>query len=347
VKAGVSFVVPVHNGAACLEETLAAIAGQDDGRPMEIIAVDDRSGDESADILERLAGRWPMRVLGGEGRGAAAALNVGIRAARFPLICQIDQDVVVGPDWMQQLTAELDDRSVGAAQGYFETDPRAGLYARVMNFDLEQRYASIERRATSHVCTGNTVYRAAALHAIGLFDESLGYGYDNDVSYRLLEAGYTLTLCRRAGAVHRWREGLRGYLVQQYGFGYGRIDVVAKHPSRVSGDSVSPARMMAQPLVTMLALCGYVAAAAVAAAGGVWRPLAAAARVVVAAVFVERLTAGVLAARRFRSAAPLAFPVVHLARNLAWVAAIVVWTARRLRGRRSSPAHSMRPRTQL
>src|SRR5262249_39111386 len=145
--------------------------------------------------------------------------------------------------------------------GYFETDPGAGLCARAMNLDLEQRYAAIAGSRTGHVCTGNTAYRGSALQHIGLFDETLGYGYDNDVSYRLLASGYRLRICPDARAVHRWREGLAGYLVQQYGFGYGRIDVVAKPPSRVQGASVSPAAMMLQPLVTALALCACAAAA--------------------------------------------------------------------------------------
>ena len=40
---GVSFVVPVHNGAAHLAETIASIVAQGDGRPMEIIVVEDAS----------------------------------------------------------------------------------------------------------------------------------------------------------------------------------------------------------------------------------------------------------------------------------------------------------------
>ena len=40
---GVSFVVPVHNGAAHLAETLASIGAQADGRPIEIIVVEDGS----------------------------------------------------------------------------------------------------------------------------------------------------------------------------------------------------------------------------------------------------------------------------------------------------------------
>ena len=100
---GVSFVVPVHNGAAWLRRTLAAILAQADGRPMEVIVVDDRSEDGSAALLRRLALEWPLRILDGEGRGAAAAINTGVRAARFPIVCQVDQDVQLKPGWMPRL----------------------------------------------------------------------------------------------------------------------------------------------------------------------------------------------------------------------------------------------------
>ena len=104
---GVSFVVPVHNGAAWVRETLEAILSQADGRPMEVIVVDDRSRDGSSAILRQLAGEWPLRIVAGEGRGAAAAINTGVRAARFPIICQVDQDVVLRPGWMRMLAEEV------------------------------------------------------------------------------------------------------------------------------------------------------------------------------------------------------------------------------------------------
>src|SRR5262249_53004867 len=156
--------------------------------------------------LRRLADVYSLRVIAGEGRGAAAAINAGIRAARFPLIAQVDQDVVLKPGWLNALALELEDPNVGAAQGCYVGDTSATLCARAMSLDLSQRYAAIDGDDTNHVCTGNSIYRAEALRRIGLFDESLGYGYDNDVSYRLLAAGYRLKLCRTAESVHRWRE---------------------------------------------------------------------------------------------------------------------------------------------
>jgi glycosyltransferase involved in cell wall biosynthesis/GT2 family glycosyltransferase len=349
--AGVSVVVPVRNGATWIAATLEAIWREQDSRPFEVpfevIVVDDGSDDGSVEVVRRAAGERPLRIIAGEGRGAAAALNVGFRAARFPIVCQIDQDVTISPGWLSKVTGALDDPRVAAAQGRYVIDPQADLSARIMALDLEQRYAAIAGTKTSHVCTGNAAYRADAVHAVGLFDETIGYGYDNDLSYRLRAAGHRLAFVRDATSVHHWRDRFTTYLRQQYGFGYGRLDLVAKHPARVTGDSVSPVTMMAHPIALAVALMSFVAAAVTAMTGASSSParaLAITGAAIVAALFVERLVAGVAAWRRFGDRAALLFPIWHLARDFAWVAAIGIWTTRRLTFGHSQPAHSMSPR---
>src|SRR5262249_8892655 len=160
----------------------------------------------------------------------------------------------------------------------------------------EQRYAAIASVDTDHVCTGNCAYRADTLVRVGLFDETLGYGYDNDISYRLRAAGYELVICRDAESVHRWREGFVSYLIQQYGFGYGRLDLIAKHPRRATGDSVSPALMMLHPLVMATALALLLGSAVAALLGTLWHGVMLAAALLLASLLLERLVAGVRAA---------------------------------------------------
>ena len=105
---GVSFVVPVHNGERWLDEALTAILAQRDGRPFEIIAVDDGSSDAYA---PRALAAWAeadgIRVLRAAKRGAAAAMNQGIREAKHPIICLVDQDVVLKPGWLAAILEPL------------------------------------------------------------------------------------------------------------------------------------------------------------------------------------------------------------------------------------------------
>jgi len=341
IQPGVSVIVPVHNGEPWLDEAFASILAQQDGRPFEVVAIDDGSTDRSAEILARWAADGHVRVMRSATRGAAAAMNAAIREARHPVICLVDQDVVLQPGWLAALLPAVLAPGVGAAQGYFVTDPTAPAVARVAGMDLEQRYGAIGGGRTSHACTGNSAYRAAALHAVGLFDESLGYGYDNDMSYRLAKAGYELRFCPGARSVHRWRETLRGYLTQQYGQGYGRLDLVAKHPRWFAGDAVSPSTMMVHAPLMLIALVSAAASPLLWAAGLPWRPCLWLAAILVGGLAVERGVAGVRAAIRHRDPAGLLFAPIHLLRDVAWAFAIVAWGARRLAGRERRPWHSM------
>jgi hypothetical protein len=339
---GVSVLVPVRNGARWLPRVLQALVAQGTDHQIEVVVVEDGSRDESPEILASASAADPrIRVVQGPRRGAAAALNAGVQQARYPLIAQVDQDVILESGWLSALIPHVrNDEAVGAVQGYYMTDPAAALSVRVMSLDLEQRYEQIDGADTSHVCTGNTLYRASALAAIGGFDESLGYGYDNDVSYRLQEAGFRLVICREARSRHEWREGLWAYLRQQYGFGYGRIDLVARHRRRFTGDSVSPTTMMVHPVV----LAAAFVAAGVGAMTGHAREGVTLASALTGVLILERAVAGVRAAARFKDAAALTFPFFHLARDAAWVTAMAVWTIRRLIGRPPRPHDSMRPR---
>ncbi len=338
---GVSVVVPVHNAGVALIDTVRSILAQAaPALPLEVILVDDRSDDAAVDLVRREFPGAPLMAIEADGLGAAAAINRGLASARHPFIAQVDQDVVLGQGWLAHLLPALAECDVAAAQGQYVTDDRASLLSRVMGRDLQERYASLDAD-TGHVCTGNVVYRAAALRHVGGFDGSLGYGYDNDLSYRLRAAGYRLRYVPAAQSTHRWRDSLAGYVRQQYGFGYGRLDLVAKHRGRLTGDSVSPAMMMAHPVITAVAF-GLLASAGVLPA---FAPASLNAGILLlVALAAERAWVGARAARRFGDWVPLLFPVVHFVRDLAWVAAIAVWLIRRVAGARTHPRHSMQPR---
>ena len=263
--------------------------------------------------------------------------------AAHEIVCQVDQDVEVLGGWLATLVDALDDDAIGAAQGVYVPERSAPFLARVTALDLAQRYGRIAH-GTDHVCTGNTAYPRSALIAAGLLDEALGYGYDNDLSYRLASAGYGLVICPGARSLHHWRASIRGYLWQQYGFGYGRLDVLARHPRprrRRRGVSHphdgAPGR--ARSVAGLGGSCGPDAAHRGTLACHVCLAL-----VLAGALVIERAWAGASALRRHGDWAALAFPVVHLARDAAWVAAMVTWSIRRALGRGGHPAHSMTPR---
>lgn len=102
----VSVVTPVWNAEATLAEAVASLRAQT--RPdWEMLVVDDGSTDGSRALAERLAADEPrIRLLGwAANRGAAAARNAGIRAARGRVIAFLDADDRWTPD---KLAVQLD-----------------------------------------------------------------------------------------------------------------------------------------------------------------------------------------------------------------------------------------------
>jgi glycosyltransferase involved in cell wall biosynthesis len=99
----VSVVIPLYNRAHTIERALSSVERQSFG-DLEIIVVDDASQDGGA---EKIAGRDPrIRILRHEAnRGAAAARNTGIGAARGEYVAFLDSD----DEWLpRKLATQID-----------------------------------------------------------------------------------------------------------------------------------------------------------------------------------------------------------------------------------------------
>ncbi len=95
-----SVVMPVHDEAAHLGDTIAALAVAA-GRASfatDLVLVDDGSSDESADVALRAAeGRLPLRIVSQPGRGRFLARKAGIEAAGGEYVLLLDGRVRLRP----------------------------------------------------------------------------------------------------------------------------------------------------------------------------------------------------------------------------------------------------------
>lgn len=96
----VSVVIPVRDDERALARCLDAIAAQTVA-PLEVVVVDNGSGDGSA----ALARRRGARVVGEATVGIPAAAARGYDAARGDVIARCDADSVVPADWVARIRA--------------------------------------------------------------------------------------------------------------------------------------------------------------------------------------------------------------------------------------------------
>lgn len=192
----ISVIVPTHNQAALLAESLRALSSQSlGGDQYEIIVVDDGSTDATPMVIARAgSGVIPVRLP--SRRGRSAARNAGIRQARGQVIVFVDSDVIVRPDFLlRHLSAHRRGEGI-LSRGpviVIEEPERAG------ESPLPRLLFS-----PAYLDTANAGIEKDALVRAGLFDENFpGYGWEDfELGLRLKRLGIRRVFDRGAVAFH-------------------------------------------------------------------------------------------------------------------------------------------------
>ena len=227
----VSVVIPAHNADATLAECLAACAHQTH-QDVEIIVVDDGSKDGTSAI----AHSYRVNLLVQPNRGPAAARNAGAAAANGEVIAFTDADCVPHEDWIDRLIAPLDDTVAAVGGAYGTANPKSAL-ARFVHAEILSRYANY-RDTIDFAGSYNVAIRRHVFDEIEGFDTDFktSSAEDNDLCYRLADAGYAIAFARDAVVDHHHPTYVWKYLRTQMRHGYWRMKLYAKHPGRKSGD---------------------------------------------------------------------------------------------------------------
>jgi GT2 family glycosyltransferase len=198
----ISIVVPTYNRVDTLREVLPSLLGQTLPKTeYEVIIADSRSGDGTAQLIERLAqepGAPLLRHLPGDYSGRASARNAGIAAAAAPLVLFTDADIIASPDLLERHVADHASAGQRAAIVGCELQVRSLEDYRTQRDQPRARKplhpASRRKISWLYFLTGNASVRREDLLAVGAFDEDFtGYGHEDlELGYRLQKAGVEL-----------------------------------------------------------------------------------------------------------------------------------------------------------
>jgi glycosyltransferase involved in cell wall biosynthesis len=100
-----SILINNFNYGRYLGKALESCLAQDRSLLREVIVVDDGSSDESPAVLARFSAENPtlIRVINQENSGQLAAMNRGVRAATGDVICFLDADDFLLPDYLRSV----------------------------------------------------------------------------------------------------------------------------------------------------------------------------------------------------------------------------------------------------
>jgi succinoglycan biosynthesis protein ExoM len=117
----VSIVVVTKDRTTLLAETLASCLGQQNrtGQTREIVVIDNHASQSGRPVVEGLAAlaAMPIRYVADPVRNASALLNRGFAEAAGRWVAFIDDDEVADHDWLDELTAAVQDTGAAIAIG--------------------------------------------------------------------------------------------------------------------------------------------------------------------------------------------------------------------------------------
>lgn len=228
--ASTSVVIPVRNNASGIGRLVRWWSALDRGdRPRELVIVDDGS------ITPVVTNAPDCRILRTEGRGPAAARNLGWRAAVGDWVAFVDSDCLPDPSWSSSLS-----RGWGGEVGV------QGRVRPLGDGRLSRFYESqgiLRPMAWSHdgrpryLITANALVWREALEVVGGFDESfrLAAGEDVDLGLRLSAVG-TLRWCADASVAHEFEESVISFVRRFVRYGRGNRTLADRLDERLRSD---------------------------------------------------------------------------------------------------------------
>jgi cellulose synthase/poly-beta-1,6-N-acetylglucosamine synthase-like glycosyltransferase len=202
----VSIVIPAHNEEASIERCLLAAVNQT-VPAAEILVIDNRSTDATADVARRVARRHPgarIRMLSQfDEQGLVPTRNFGFTEASGDVLGRIDADTVIAPDWVEHVADAMIDPAVAAITGpvtYYDLPFRGPVG---VSDDVVRR--ALRRLGTKYpfLYGSNMAIRATAWRAIEYdvcADPEDLLHEDIDLSVHLHDAGMRVAYARAVRA---------------------------------------------------------------------------------------------------------------------------------------------------
>jgi glycosyltransferase involved in cell wall biosynthesis len=214
----VSVVLATYNRAASLRTTLETFSRLvcPPALAWELLVVDNNSSDNTPSVIQEFSrtARFPVRYILEKRQGKSFALNSGVAEAKGEIIAFTDDDVLLHPDWLTNLTRALEGSEYAAVAGrivpswnhpkpeWLEMDGQQA----VVNLELGDEVTEIRLPPLG----ANSAFRKQVFGKYGLFRLDLGPNEsrhtitceDWEFGERVMRGGEKVVYCPTAIVYH-------------------------------------------------------------------------------------------------------------------------------------------------
>jgi succinoglycan biosynthesis protein ExoA len=242
----VSLLVAMRNEEATIGACLDSIAGQDYPPDLlEVLVHDGGSTDRSREIAEeRIAGHPGWQLIPNPKVSQAAGWNIGIDRAAGDVIGIVGAHSELAPDYVRAAVETLERTGAEMVGGPVRARS-SGLVGRAVAAATSSRFGV--GGATFHYADResevDTVYMGvsrAEIYRQFRFDEEMIRNQDDELSYRLLDAGARIVVNPAIRSSYRNRATLGSLWRQYFAYGLWKVRVAQKHPRQIRPRQLIP-----------------------------------------------------------------------------------------------------------
>ena len=252
----VSVIMPIRNEARYVGACLSAVSAQAYPRDrLEIVCAEGGSSDATRKLLESAAAEdTRILVVDNPSGRTPDALNASLAVAHGEVIVRMDAHAVPPPDYIASCVASL--RRTGAWC----------VGGRMLKEGERAKSAAIAAATSSRFGVGDSSFHYATsgqfvesvflgcwprwvFDRIGGFDPELTRNQDDELSYRIREAGGSIWFDPSISVRYYGRGSFRHLFEQHRQYGFWKIRVFQKHPGAARWRHFVPAALVACPLV--------------------------------------------------------------------------------------------------
>ncbi len=252
----VSVVMPVYNEEAYITATVSSLQQQDyPAAATEWVFVDGCSTDRTVQLLTSLTEkRNSVKILSNPARLIAQGMNIGIRAAAGEYIVRMDAHAEYAADYISMCIKTIRQTQAAAVGGPMVaagTTPKQRAIAAAMH----SRFALGGHKDHDDKYEGyaDAVYygtwRKDYLVSLGLFNEKLEKAEDDDLFYRIRQAGGKIYITPKIKLTYYPRKTFKALWQQYYAFGYWKMAFLQTHGRLVSLSQLVPSAFVLFGLV--------------------------------------------------------------------------------------------------
>jgi cellulose synthase/poly-beta-1,6-N-acetylglucosamine synthase-like glycosyltransferase len=235
----VSIVMPCYNEGEHIGQAIEALLDLDwPKEKLEIIIVDDKSTDNSAEVVSKYAKKYKnVRLIVNKRNsgGAAEPTNIGVKNARYPYIAVADSDSTPEKDALKKMIGFLqDDKKVGGVTCAISAKHRGRFFEKLQAVEyavIAFTRKLLDRVDAVYVTPGPfALYKKKTLEEVGLFDTK-NMTQDIEIVWRLNYYGYYARMCLATKTHSVTPTRFRNWWKQRIRWNIGGLQTIWKYKS--------------------------------------------------------------------------------------------------------------------